>query len=312
MPESPVLPELALYLISDGKAGHNTQLRGLEHGLSQYFQIKVERLDSEIGFWRCIQTLRRWREQTRSGNSLIVGAGGGTWRYLVIAKKYFGLRTLVLMKPRLWPYSWFDHIVAPYHDDLREGKNILCTEGVLNPVLPATTADPTAGLILIGGPSKHHRWDENQVLRQIQYFVQTEKAMRWQLTTSRRTPADFLSNLNRLNLPRLTVVPIDQTPPNWVGEQLQGVGAAWVTEDSMSMVFECLSAGVQVGLISLPRRRQGRVTRCIDGLINRGWVTPTALFEQKGEMNKAIAPLQEASRVAGILAPTLLSNGSSL
>lgn len=312
MPPPPSnLPLLTLCLISDGKAGHDTQLQGLEYGLSRHFQLQSHAIQTPSGFLSCWQALRQWSRQSKTQSVLVAGAGSGSWRYLVLAKKIFNLKTVVLLRPRLWPHAWFDQIVAPFHDELPEGKRVICTEGVLNPVAPAMAPNPMRGLFLIGGPSRHHGWDEAALLQQIRTVVQAGNKKQWQLTNSRRTPTEFLASLQKMALQNLTIVPVEQTPRNWVGEQLQQCGEVWVTEDSMSMVFEGLSAGVQVGLLTLPRRRDSRVTRCIDNLIRRNWVTPVAQLADNGGMSAKVPPLQEAVRVSGILATTLLTQETS-
>ena len=300
------LPPLRLCLISDGKAGHTTQLRGLQAGLAQHFQISAELIETNLGLWPCVNVLRQWTREFKGQRVLVAGVGGDTWRYLVLAKKIFGLHTLVLLRPRFWPDAWFDHIVVPRHDELAEGGHIIVTEGVLNPMLPATAPDPNAGLILIGGPSKHHDWDGDALLSQIAFVVKSESNKQWHLTTSRRTPPDFIAQLSALNLPHLTIVPVDETPPDWVKKRLLSSEVVWVTEDSMSMIFEGLSAGIQVGLLTLPRSRTGRVIRSIDDLIERQLVTPITIYQKTNQLLSARPPLQEARRVADIIAPKLL------
>ena len=296
-------------MISDGKAGHTTQLGGLQAGLARHFHITADLIETDRGFWPCIKTLRRWAHEYNDQGILVAGVGGDTWRYLVIAKKIFGLHTLVLLRPRFWPHAWFDHIVVPRHDELTDGGHIIVTEGVLNPMLPATAPDPQTGLILIGGPSKHHDWDGSGLLEQIAFVVKSEADKQWHLTTSRRTPSEFLSSLASLKLPNLTIAPVADTPPNWVKDRLLGSAVVWVTEDSMSMIFEGLSAGVQVGLLALPRSRTGRVIRSIDDLISRQWVTPIAHYQKTQQLLPARPALQEARRVADIIAPKVLAQG---
>ena len=301
------LPLLQLCLISDGKAGHNTQLRGLQSGLSRHFHIAADHIETTAGFLACVSAIKRWRNQIKNQRLLVAGAGGGTWRYLVMANKLFGLRTLVLLRPRFWPKRWFDYIVVPKHDELPERGHIFCTEGVLNPISPAKAPDVNKGTILIGGPSKHHDWDSDALLEQIKIIMRADAHTHWSLTTSRRTPMDFGEKLKRLDVDNLTFLSVDETPPNWVSEQLNQCAAVWVTEDSMSMIFEGLSAGARVGLMALPRSRTGRVTRCIDDLVQRGWVTSFTDFKKSKTLLPPKPPLQEANRIGDIIAAKIIA-----
>ena len=302
------LPVLNLCMITDGKDGHYTQLLGLQSALETYFEVRPERVEVAVGFCGCLRAIKEWSRQFTGQNTLLVGVGSETWRYLVIAKKIFALRTLVLLRPRLWPLSWFDQIVVPKHDELKEGGNILCTEGVLNPMRPSQHQDKNLGLILVGGPSKHYHWDDNELIKQVQGLVSSQPDTQWLLATSRRTPLNFLSVLKTRSAANLQVFPVEETPKSWLVEKLPQATTVWVTEDSMSMVFEGLSVGATVGLLKVPRIRTGRVTRCIDELINKQWLTPIEYYEKTNAMFPSVGPLQEATRIASLLAPMLMAD----
>jgi mitochondrial fission protein ELM1 len=54
----------------------------------------------------------------------------------------------------------------------------------------------------------------------------------------------------------LTIVPFAATSPDWLPTQLARADQAWVTADSVSMVYEALTAGAAVGVLDVPRPRQ--------------------------------------------------------
>ncbi len=298
-------PQLvSLCLITDGKAGHYAQLKGFTYGLALHLSVEDQCLDINNGFASVLGVLRKLPK-----NTLVVGAGGSTWRYLLIAKKILGLRTIVLMKPRLWPFSWFDLVVAPKHDGVTSVGNVIATEGVLSTIQPAHNKALNKGLMLIGGPSKHHRWDSTAITNYIQDIIQCDQH-HWSISTSRRTPNEMLPVLKALKSDRVDVVPVTETPPNWVRDQLANTDLVWVSEDSMSMVFEGLSAGIQLGLLPVPRLRSGRITRCIDDLIERQWLTPFSHFKKHKTLLPAQPPLQEAKRVGETVAEWLDSSSS--
>lgn len=295
---------ISLCLVTDGKAGHYSQLKGFAYGLGLYALVEEQCLDISEGFGSTLGALRKLPK-----NTLVAGAGGSTWRYLLIAKKILGLRTIVLMKPRLWPFSWFDLVVAPKHDGIKSIGNIIATEGVLSTIEPAQSEHSSQGLILVGGPSKHHHWDNAAIVNQIKLILKANKRD-WTISTSRRTPKELLPGLKALENDRVDFVPVTDTPPNWVRDQLANTAVVWVSEDSMSMVFEGLSAGIPVGLLSVPRQRSGRVTRCIDDLIERQWLTSFSHFEQQKSLLPTRPPLQEAARVGKAVAEWLGKSSS--
>ena len=55
-------------------------------------------------------------------------------------------------------------------------------------------------LFLIGGPSKHYYWDSKIVLEQIKNISKKFKFKKLLITTSRRTPIDFIDEFNRLKI----------------------------------------------------------------------------------------------------------------
>ncbi len=83
---------------------------------------------------------------------------------------------------------------------------------------------------------------------QIGALLARKPDVHWTLTTSRRTPVDFLAQLD-VDRPQLTVVPCAQTGPDWLPEQLARAAQVWVTQDSVSMIYEALTAGAAVGLL---------------------------------------------------------------
>jgi len=188
---------------------------------------------------------------------------------------------------------------------VRPSPNVIVTEGALNRMTPAKNATPDRGLIMIGGPSKHHGWDDDQLERQLTALIAKQQDVTWTVTSSRRTPAStdaLLKSLAQSHGQRFVYTPADQTPDGWVAEQLDRCGVCWVSEDSVSMVYESLTAGAQVGLIAVPRKGSlGRVVRGIDSLIERGWVVPFDAWDQGTELATDRPALVEADRVASLI-----------
>ena len=75
------------------------------------------------------------------------------------------------------------------------GAHVIKVEGALNAIAPSQESSMDKGLILIGGPSRHVHWDNAHVIGQLNVVLNASPGMQWRLTTSRRTPEDFLSFL---------------------------------------------------------------------------------------------------------------------
>lgn len=291
-----------IHIVSDGKPGHLAQSRGLADAIARRLAVQVVEHDASGATDRAAVG----DQAGGTGGGLVLAAGRRAYRPALRFKRTAGLVAVALMDPGWWQRRRFDLCVIPKHDGVAERGNVIVTEGALNGVEPATQASPEEGLILIGGPSKHHGWQAGAVERQVEAILERDASMRWTATDSRRTPQatrDGLQALAAQSGGRLAYCPATQTPRGWVAQQLQRCGVCWVTEDSVSMVYEALSAGARVGLLPVKRKtgRPGRVVRGVDGLIERGWVGTFADWSAGGALPAERPPLAEADRVASLI-----------
>ncbi|OZA23167.1 MAG: hypothetical protein B7X93_12320 [Hydrogenophilales bacterium 17-61-9] len=226
---------------------------------------------------------------------LIVGAGHATHLTLLAARRARGGRAVVLMKPSL-PRRWFDLCILPRHDGVAPDAHTFITEGAINRIRPAVARDANQGLILIGGASRHFEWDSDAIQVQIKSILARTPGTQWTLTTSRRTPTDFLDALP--SSANLTVIPHTTTPPDWLPDQLARSGTVWVTPDSASMVFEALTAGATVGVFDLPVNPASRVALAIAHLADAQRITRFANWCARDALHPNLHPLAEADRCA--------------
>ncbi|MCW8905831.1 MAG: mitochondrial fission ELM1 family protein [Sedimenticola sp.] len=320
---------LVIWRLIDGKPGHENQSLGLCNALARI--IDVERVDIPVGgrFRQFLDWLAGCfpRGEKQPPPDLIMGAGHRTHLALLAARRAFGGRAVVIMKPSL-PRRLFDLCVAPEHDGVT-GKNVFLTRGVMNTISPRGCDAPDAKLsaekgpggeaapsgmeredtasethsasqtlILLGGNSSHCGWHDDAVLEQLEMVVREQPGERFVLGDSRRTPAGFMPKIAVLQLPNLLLVPWQQTGPGWVAEQLARSHVAWVSEDSVSMVYEAITSGAAVGLIGLERKGEGRVSRGLERLILEGSVTPFRQWRESGVLSRAPGVFDEATRCA--------------
>ena len=288
-----------VWAFSDGKAGHENQTRGLIAALVRRVPLDVRwiKLPAYATTLASLMTRRFLPGADLPPPDLLIGAGHRTHLPLLAARRARGGRAIVLMKPSL-PRVWFDLSVIPEHDNVT-GAKVFTTRGALNPVQPGAKR-ARAGLILIGGPSRHHGWREKELLAQIEEIVRREAKIAWTLTTSRRTPPTTTARLAALRAKNLKVVPVQQTGPGWLPEQLARAAFAWVTEDSVSMVYEALTAGCAVGLLAVPARLRGKkkIQRGVEALTRDKLVTLFAAWQRGAQLAPPSPPFNEAARVA--------------
>ncbi len=287
---------LVVWIISDGRPGHLNQSLGLAEALARITPLATQ-LRPAMPAWRAWLAWLAHRVPGRElpAPDLIVGAGHATHATMLAVQRARGGRTVVLMKPSL-PRRCFDLCIVPEHDGVAADPRTLVTEGALNRIRPAPTHDTQQGLILIGGASAHFAWDGDAIQVQIRSILERTPGMQWTLTTSRRTPEEFVPRLSPH--PGLTIVPHDSTSPDWLPGQLARCGTVWVTPDSVSMVFEALSAGADVGVFDLPVTPGSRVGRAIAHLADAQRITRFITWCAHGTLHPNQHPLTEADRCA--------------
>ncbi len=89
------------------------------------------------------------------------------------------------------------------------------------------------------------------------------------------------------------------TPPGWVEEQYDKNSVVWVTADSISMIYEAITAGCSVGIFPMRWvRENSKFMRNENMLLEKKLVTPFSSWE-KGMTNESEnIELNEAQRCA--------------
>ena len=283
-----------IWVVSDGKAGHRNQSLGLAEALlRQRPAARIAEVPATPGLRTLLAACLPARRET-PGPALLIGAGHGTHASLLRWRRRLAARTIVLMRPSL-PRALFDLCIEPRHDGGAESERRWLTDGPLNRMRPAATKrDP--GIILIGGPSPHFHWDSDALLTQLARICSGDRA--WVLSTSRRTPSEFLPCVQGLALPGLVCHDCRALPGDWLAATLPGAAHCWVSPDSASMVYEALTAGCAVGVFDLPARTGSRVARGVGDLLERGLCRSFTQFAQGAALQPPIPPLAEADRCA--------------
>lgn len=289
-----------IWVVSDGKPGHLNQSMGLAEALqSRHSHLNIV-IKSPLS-WREAGALlfKKWPLRP----ALIIGAGHRTHLSLLLLKRATGAPAVVMMSPSL-PLAWFDLCLVPAHDGPSERSNVVETRGALNRMVAANPEEKRQhGMILVGGPSDHFHWHNQSVLAQIQGLISAGGD--WLLTTSRRTPADFVPALQKRQHANLTIVPFEQTGSDWLGTELPRAGQCWVTPDSVSMVYEAMTAGCAVGVFDLKPKKLGRVVRGLLELQDGSRVVNFSQWQQ-GIRPVPLVGFNEAERCADIVADRFL------
>jgi mitochondrial fission protein ELM1 len=293
-------PVRVVWRFSDGKPGHDNQSLGLVDALQRRTPVHSYDIPVQPGAARHL-LLGRFPGGTLLPDPwLIIGAGHATHLPMLAARRARGGKAAVLMRPDL-PKSLFDLCVIPEHDRPRPAANILVTRGSLNRVQAVCSQTHDRGLLMVGGPSKHYRWDHQGVLEQIAGVIRFSPVRHWVLSTSRRTPPGFAERVRNMifnrNL-RLNIVSWRDTSDQWLAAQLRRSCCTWVTEDSVSMIYEALTAGLPVGLLAVPARHNGRVVSGVRQLAAARNVMTYSDWSSGRPLPRPPQVFDEANRVA--------------
>lgn len=294
------MPELLhIHLVSDGRKGHENQSCGLAEELAKMApaQIHFRPLNPQKNFLHNARKILKNPENLPAPD-LIICAGHHTHLPALALKWQTRAPLVVLMKPSL-PLALFDLAIIPEHDldGTKNHPKIIPSLGALNRICPAPHHTNTRRLILIGGPSKTHHWDAAGLKNALTELSKT-KGLPWHLTDSRRTPPGFLDSLRDLPI---VLHPHQKTPSDWLPHQLSLAAEVWVTSDSVSMIYEAVTAGAPVGILPLPCHRENRITRGLDTLIERRLVTPFSLWQKNQQLCAPAQTLHEAARCAQLV-----------
>ncbi|AFT71925.1 Protein containing DUF1022 [Alloalcanivorax dieselolei B5] len=289
-----------VWLLNDGKAGHVNQLRGLGERLETLCGAQLIWLscrEYRVSPWRAV--MGRAPAIDAPAPTIIIAAGSGTHTLLMACRRQYDAMTVVLMRPS-FPGRWADLKVIPEHDNPPARGDILTTQGAITAVHPnPALIGESRGLILVGGESPHFQWDSEAIYQQLQTLSRDYPHWQWAVTSSRRTPPALVARLQQLTQPNVRFFHHEQTPVDWLPQQLRQSRVAWVSPDSVSMLYESLTAGVLTGMLELHPGGKKRVVDGVRKLQQRGLV---AAWQQRHTLMEAktvrAAHLWEANRVA--------------
>ena len=233
---------------------------------------------------------------------VIIGTGSRTHLPILLYKKKYAIPAIICMTPAMHLLNRFDLCFVPEHEGRKEERNIMLTAGAPNCSRNKKKHQNECGLILLGGvDTKSHYWDSLQVVEKIEKIVKTETWRNWTISSSPRTPQDTVEMIKKLTDECSNTLFFDyrNTPPGWIEEQYDKNSVVWVTADSVSMIYEAITAGCSVGIFPMRWVRENSKFMINENvLLEKKLVTPFSSWE-KGMMNQVEnRELNEAKRCA--------------
>lgn len=258
---------LSIIAYFDGRLGHEKQTLGILHALADLTPTEVMQKRVSVS---PASFCKNWASyllsslhQPETGEflnpvDLIIGTGTHTHIPMLLEKKSRNrnadahVRVVTCMTPDQQLLNRFDLCCVPIHDDPPSRENIFVTLGSPSTVIFGTMHQYDRGLILVGGvDKKSHVWNTSEVTNRIKLILEKNQAVQWTISSSPRTPEDTCRSMENLaaSKQQVTFFRSTDTPAGWVEKEYAQNGIVWVTADSISMVYEALSAGCSVGIL---------------------------------------------------------------
>jgi len=244
--------KLNIWLILDGKRGHEKQIEDLVYFINKKINTNITKI-KKIGFLYTILNFLKIRNDPCKyfpRPDLIIAAGHQTHLDALQKKYKYGGKVIILMKPTL-PSILFDLIIVPLHDKFFNKKNIYLTNGPVNKIINKKKQKKNKGLIMIGGPSKNFSWSSRNIEDEILKIIKNNPQLKLTLGTSRRTPDNFIKKLSSKVSNNIDIKIHNKVLPNWLEMEVEKSEFSWVTQDSISMLYDLINSGSKVTCISL-------------------------------------------------------------
>lgn len=303
---------LAVVACLDGRPGHEKQTQGVIAALTRLTAVAATEVKlpgpsiaTHLKNWLVYLAtlgLRASRPLDRGRIDLIIGTGTATHIPMLRIKGRSRARVVTCMTPDPLLRGQIDLCLVPHHDQPPRRPNVFVTIGPPGLRPRTRQGDARRGLILVGGrDEKSHVWRTEVLMTQIETLVAREPDWTWTITSSPRTPGECENRLAVLagEHPRVVFFRARETARGWVETAYAQSALAWVTADSISMVYEALNAGCRVGILPVKwKKPNNKFQKSIDYLERRQMVATYAHWLHNTGEALQPAVLDEASRCA--------------
>ena len=302
-----------VYWFQDSKTGHLKQLQALLDQLKKEKVLSV----TPINYSNHESFSEMFSDKDHAdGPTILIGAGHDVYSKILQAKKYLqkfiskDIFSIAVLRPS-YKLNSFDLIIAPEHDfqKRRLPKNIILFQGALA-ATSQNSIDESKAIIAIGGPSKHYKFNQEILMKQLQYIISVYPKHEFKIYNSRRTPDSLNIKLKEKlnNFSNAKFIDLNSTESDTFQDSLNKSSLKFVTPDSSNLVFEALSAMGQTYLIQIEkptyRRMFGtkKIRESMNQLVNSRRVGVVSILNKKAgiDISKIEPPSQHFEPMAEI------------
>ena len=270
--------------IKDGKKGHEKQVLALLEELSKTIDIKIYQEDYHISslkrffdifhhstsyVFKKYDSCKIIKSYNQNDIHLVIGAGSNIHTRLLLLKKFLkdiynkDIIAISVLTPGLFKNE-FNFICAPNHDEMKLNniKNTIFFEGSLAKV-SIQEPDDSIGLIGLGGINNHFIFNEDDLIKQIEYILSLYPNKDWYLFSSRRTSDLMIDKIKTLTNSFSNLIVAHEN----FDEIIKRASIKFITQDSMNMVYESLSTKGQTFVFNMKYKNENKITKQIKKLI---------------------------------------------
>jgi mitochondrial fission protein ELM1 len=269
----------SLWVVSDGKQGHEALALGVAHALRltpQLFQAPAGGLYGALAPWASPppgQVGSKGKLLAPPWPDILIAVGRKAIPYGVAVRRASrgGTFTIALQNPVISPHA-FDLVWAPAHDRLA-GPNVVSTvttphrlsgaaiKAEAQALQPSLAALPQRRVaVLVGGPNQAYRFAEMEARALCAQLDALGDDIGFLVTTSRRTPAEVIEALRAWASRRPSILWSGEGPNPYLGF-LGAAQAIVVTGDSVNMAGEAAATGKPVYVFALPVEDSARAAK---------------------------------------------------
>ena len=285
--------------IKDGKKGHEKQVQALLEELSKTIDINIYEEDYHISslkrffdifhhstsyVFKKYDLCKIIKSYNQNDIHLVVGAGSNIHTRILLLKKFLkdiynkDIIAISVLTPSLFKNE-FNFICAPNHDEIKLSKikNTIFFEGSLAKV-SIQEPDDSIGLIGLGGINNHFIFNEDDLIKQIEYILSLYPNKDWYLFSSRRTSDLMIDKIKRLTNSYSNLIVAHEN----FDEIIKHASIKFITQDSMNMVYESLSTKGQTFVFNMKYKNENKITKQIKKLIENkqiGYIENIAMLD---------------------------------
>lgn len=301
---------LRVIAVLDGRPGHEKQTRGIISNLKQSIDVEVTEIDTSKhklidrykNYCLLLVPQRLQIQQKDIQADIAIGTGSRTHAILLLLRRRYNIPVYTCMTPPFVIRSCFTCCFVPEHDSTPRRSNIFYTLGAPNCSVDKQQHDPEQGLVLLGGiDTASHIWNDEQIADMVRMVIEKSANIHWTISSSPRTPDKTIVKIGQITKRHDNVefFHYKDTPAGWIERQYEKCKTVWVTSDSISMLYEALSAGCNVNIFPMQwKRNSSKFKKNEDILLNKRRVRSYQEWLEGGYGTTYNEHLNEAQRCA--------------